>query len=188
MTIEIISMNTVKITLTEPDMSDYDIDYQSLDKKNPDTRRVLLELLEVVREEKDIDLTDEKLYVEVFPKSGGGCLMYISMLNTRVRAKRELYCEIVCEVEDKNDLTALCKGMFHSHSHLIRCSELYLSQSGYRLIVSTFSKAEERLCHIISEYGKVLGKGEILAAATREHCEEIIPSEAVEKLSKAKRS
>lgn len=177
-------MNTVKITLTEPDMLNYDIDYQTLDKKNPDTRRLLLELLETVRDEKDIDLTDEKLYVEVFPKNDGGCLLYISMLNSRIRAKKELYSEIICEIEEKSDLITLCKGMFHSHSHLIRNSELYTANNRFRLIISTFSKAEGRLSHIICEYGSILGRGEIFAAATREHCEVIVEADAVEKLSK----
>ena len=183
MTIEVISSNTVKITLTEVDMLDYDINYERLDRKNPETKRLLIELLEAVREEKNIDLCSEKLYVEAFPQNDGGCLLYISILNDRLKTKPELYSELVCEIEELSSTIALSVRIYKNYSHLIRSSELYFNGEVYRLIVNTFPKADNKLTNLLNEFGSVTGKGETLCASTREHFQTILASDAIEKLS-----
>ena len=183
MTIEVISTNTVKITLTEVDMLDYDINYERLDRKNPETKRLLIELLEAVREEKNIDLCSEKLYVEAFPQNDGGCLLYISILNDRLKPKIELYSELVCEIDDLDSVIALCSRVYQSYSHLIRSSELYFNGKKYRLIINTFPKVDNKINNLLNEYGNETGKGELLSASTREHFEPILEKEAIERLS-----
>ena len=183
MNIEIISNNTVKITLSEVDMLDYDINYERLDKKNPETKRLLIELLEAVRDEKNIDLSSEKLYVEAFPQNDGGCLLYISILNDKLKPKMEIYTELVCEINDLNNLISLSSKIFKSYSHLIRGSELYFNENNYRLIINTFPKADSKLCIILSEYGCLIGKGEIISSSTKEHFDLLIDKDAIEKLS-----
>lgn len=183
MTIEVISTNTVKITLTELDMLDYDINYERLDRKNPETKRLLIELLEAVREEKNIDLCSEKLYVEAFPQNDGGCLLYISILNDRLKPKIELYSELVCEIEDLTHLIAVSARIYKGCSHLVRSSELYFNGKKYRLIINTFPKADTKISSLLNEYGNQTGKGELLSASTREHFKPILEKEAIEKLS-----
>jgi len=183
LTIEIISTNTVKITLSEGDMLDYDINYERLDRKNPETKRLLIELLEAVRDEKNIDLCSEKLYVEAFPQNNGGCLLYISILNDRLKPKVELYSELICEISDLNNLLPLCSRIFKGFSHIIRTSELYFDGKIYRLIINTLPKTDKKICNLLNEYGNLIGKGEIIGASTREHFDTIIEKDAIEKLS-----
>ncbi len=164
-------------------MLDYDINYERLDRKNPETKRLLIELLEAVRDEKNIDLSSEKLYVEAFPQNDGGCLLYISVLNDKLKPKIELYSEIVCEISDICELLPLCSKLYKSYSHLLRSSELFFNEKTYRLIINTFSKSDIKLSTFLSEYGNLIGKGEVISASTREHFINIIDKDAVEKLS-----
>ena len=52
LTIELISSNTLKITLTKSDMVEYNISYQILDKKNPETKQFLMNIIDIVKEGK----------------------------------------------------------------------------------------------------------------------------------------
>lgn len=164
-------------------MLDYDINYERLDRKNPETKRLLIELLEAVRDEKNIDLCSEKLYVEAFPQNDGGCLLYISILNDRLKPKIELFSELVCEIEDINTLISLCARIYKNYSYLIRTSELYFDGKVYRLIINTFPKADSKINNLLNEYGSLVGKGEILSSSTREHFDQVVEKDAIEKLS-----
>ena len=185
MTIEVISSNTIKITLSELDMIEYDISYENLDRKNPETKRLLIELLQTIRLEKNIDLTSEKLFVEAFPQTNGGCLLYISLLNEKVRVKSEnnvLYNCVVCEVLNIEQLSEMCYQLYNRYSHLIHNSELYTNNESYRLIIHTFSKLEDKLKSILNEYSIIKGKGEIICSTTREYYKVLIEEDAVEKI------
>ncbi|MCL1903037.1 MAG: adaptor protein MecA [Oscillospiraceae bacterium] len=82
MQIDVLSQNTLKLTLSRLDMFDLDIKYESLSGKNPDTKRLLSHVLRTVRLDKGsgIDFSGERLFVEAFPRPDGGCMLYISCL------------------------------------------------------------------------------------------------------------
>lgn len=78
--IDILANNTVKITLGPLDMMEYDVSYEKLSRKSPDTRRMLSSLIDAVRSEKKLDLSEGRLFIEAFPRGDGGCMLYISSL------------------------------------------------------------------------------------------------------------
>jgi hypothetical protein len=82
MNIDVLSQNTLKLTLSRLDMCDLDIRYESLSGKNPDTKRLLSHVLRTVKLDKGsgVDFTGERLFVEAFPRPDGGCMLYISCL------------------------------------------------------------------------------------------------------------
>ncbi|MCL1867050.1 MAG: adaptor protein MecA [Oscillospiraceae bacterium] len=82
MQIDVLSQNTLKLTLSRLDMFDMDIKYESLSGKNPDTKRLLSHVLRTVRLDKSagVDFSGERLFVEAFPRPDGGCMLYISCL------------------------------------------------------------------------------------------------------------
>lgn len=183
MLIEIISESTVKVTLSKSDMEDYAVSYEELDRKNPETRQLLLELIDIIEEEKSLDLCAEKLFVEAFPQSDGGCLLYISIIDSNLKRKNNLYNEIVCTVPDTESLIALCKQLYQFYCHLFRKSELYRDSDSFRLIIHTFSKSDRKIRMLLSEYGTILGASPVLSELTREHGELILEDNAVERLS-----
>jgi hypothetical protein len=90
MQIDILSSNTLKLTLSRLDMFDLDIKYESLSGKNPETKRLLAHVLKTIRLDQKagvgagavsgFDLSCERIFVEAFPRPDGGCMLYISSL------------------------------------------------------------------------------------------------------------
>ena len=91
MQIDVLSQNTLKLTLSRLDMFDLDIKYESLSGKNPDTKRLLSHVLRTVKLDKSsgVDFSGERLFVEAFPRPDGGCMLYISCLEEE--RSREAY-------------------------------------------------------------------------------------------------
>lgn len=183
MLIEIISENTVKVTLTGADMEEYAVSYEELDRKNPETKQLLLELIDIIEEEKSLDLCAEKLFIEAFPQNDGGCLLYISIIDSKLKQKNNLYNEIVCTAPDSESLIALCRQLFRFCCHLFRKSELYIESDSFRLILHTFSKSDRKIRMFLSEYGTILGDGAALSERIREHGTPVLEENAVERLS-----
>ena len=92
MKIDVLSGSTVKITLSGGDMRDYDVKYESLSRKSPDTKRLLGEVLKAVSLESDMffDANADRLFVEAFPRSDGGCMLYISSLEEEEKSARPI--------------------------------------------------------------------------------------------------
>jgi negative regulator of genetic competence, sporulation and motility len=82
MQIDVLSSNTLKLTLSKFDMNDLDIKYESLSPKNPETKRLLAHVLNSIQRESKTGFTfsGERLFVEAFPRADGGCMLYISCL------------------------------------------------------------------------------------------------------------
>jgi hypothetical protein len=82
MQIDILSSNTLKLTLSRLDMFDLDIKYESLSGKNPETKRLLAHVLKSIRLDQKVgfDFTCERIFVEAFPRPDGGCMLYVSSL------------------------------------------------------------------------------------------------------------
>jgi hypothetical protein len=65
-------------------MDDLDIKYEHLSGKTPAAKRLLAHVLGRVKTEGGgkIDLSGDRLFVEAFPRTDGGCMLYISSLES----------------------------------------------------------------------------------------------------------
>lgn len=191
MQIDVLANKTVKITLNRLDMSEYDVKYESLSHKSPDTKRLLVELLAVVRLEKKLDLSGERLFIEAFPKTDGGCMLYISCLesgktqakHTTTKPKNEhtlakplkLYETIICEILDINSLGKLCISLDSQikRCHQSCCTALYWAkldgENIYRLAVTDLAPISRDLKGIMREFGELYEDDDVLFAQTTEH-------------------
>lgn len=187
MVIEIISFNTIKIILDEKDMSSYDISFDKLDRSNPETKRLLVDLIESIKDEKNIDLSSERLFVEAFPKEDGGCLLYLSMLNNNIKVtpeKSSLYNSIICKIDSPDILIKLSSKIYILFNHILHNSELYYHDGTYQLILHIFKRADKKLKTLINEFCEISGSGEIDASAIREHYTCIFPINAIEEINR----
>lgn len=187
MVIEIISSNTIKIILNENDMSLYDISFDKLDRSNPETKRLLIDLIDSVRVEKNIDLSSERLFVEAFPKDDGGCLLYLSILNSNVKVtpeKSSLYNTLICKIDSPEVLLAVTSKVYEMFNHILHNSELYYCDGTYQLILHIFKRADKKLKTFLGEFCQVSSNGEIEASAIREHYTCIFPINAIEEISR----
>ncbi|MCL2696653.1 MAG: adaptor protein MecA [Oscillospiraceae bacterium] len=90
MQIDILSSNTLKLTLSRIDMFDLDIKYESLSGKNPETKRLLAHVLKSIRLDQKVgfDFSCERIFVEAFPRPDGGCMLYVSSLEADGRKRK----------------------------------------------------------------------------------------------------
>ena len=80
MQIDELAGNTVKITLDPSDMDGYRIKCEDISGDSRTSGLALSRLISCLSEDHDLGLCGERLLVEAFPKSDGGCTLYISCL------------------------------------------------------------------------------------------------------------
>lgn len=183
MTSTLISNSTIKIFLNNEDMKNHNIKFDDLNKEKYETKLFILNLINEIKKNNNIDLTNEKLYIEAFEQSNGSCLIYISIKGEKFKQKNKLSTEIVYEFKNLSDVALASKILWEHQNHLFRESDFLCSSENYRLIIKAYSKAEKRICNCLCEYGKEIGSDEITASVTREHFTMIIEKNAIELLS-----
>lgn len=174
----------LKVILTVEDLEELQIDYESMDYEDPQTRKALLRMLEQAREEIGFEPRKSKLFIEVYPCEGGGCVLFFTCLRQpgAVREGRGME-PVLFEFEDVEALTAGAGKTFARYGHRIYRSSLYRLQDRYRLIVYPLDYADRLSVYFLSEFGRNVGEGRLLAAYTEEHGQELIRDRAIEKIS-----
>lgn len=212
MQIDILSSNTLKLTLSRLDMFDLDIKYESLSGKNPETKRLLAHVLKKIRLDKfsgsdenqkiGFDFSCERIFVEAFPRPDGGCMLYVSSLEADAARKkrtatnrRELReavfnpeareinkTTLIFEAASAKELAGVCKSLQFQKNRLNLETSLYKSAEKYRLIINSESSKQPLISKIIKEYGEVL-RGERELFYTKEYFCEIINQNAAERMA-----
>lgn len=179
MQIDMLAGNTVKITLAPSDMTGYNISYEDISGKSHDTKLMLSKLIAAIREKNRIDLSGERLLVEAFPKSDGGCMLYISCLGSASKqissAKPSKPAKIqkeylIAQSESLDDVTALCitlkKRGIEIQSSLYHCD--VNGKNIYRLCLCS-AKITPDIKGITGEFMQPLGTREAVLCDTEEY-------------------
>ena len=189
MKIELLNDKTVKVVLSNTDMINLNLNYDEMDYKNPDTKRVILQLVDKIKQEVSIDLSTSKLFIEAFPYVDGGCILYVNLLDLNEKSnavarqcKISFDTPIIFSFSDLDTLGNLSKRLVMRYSHIILKNSLYLYNGKYYLLLYTYFKMDDQLSRLLSEYGQFYGKGAIMSALIQEHAKELIACEALETL------
>ena len=75
-----VSNSKLKITLTPEDMKRFELQCNSMDYANAETKRAFREILEEAGLESDFGITHGRTLIQVFPSKDGGCEMFITRL------------------------------------------------------------------------------------------------------------
>ena len=114
MQIDELAGNTVKITLNPSDMDGYRIKCEDISGDSRTSELALSRLISCLSEDHNLGLCGERLLVEAFPKSDGGCTLYISCLKGTPSGKnascRPPLTAVICEGE-LCVLARLCKAL-----------------------------------------------------------------------------
>ena len=208
MQIDVLSQNTLKLTLSRLDMFDLDIKYESLSGKNPDTKRLLSHALRTVKLDKNagVDFTGERLFVEAFPRPDGGCMLYVSCLeesnsskpdtaekrtvslaskiapSTAIQTKPAKTSESLCALDSIKSLERICKSLSWqiTAGRLELESKLYEKNGEYRLLLRSNNK--NLISAIGAECGAML-RIESHLPFTYEHYNLVAADNAVEKMN-----
>ena len=90
----LISNSTIKIFLSNEEMVRYNIKFDDLNKEKYETKIFILNLINEIKKINNIDLSNEKLYIEAFEQSNGSCLIYISIKGDKFKRKDKISTEI----------------------------------------------------------------------------------------------
>ncbi len=190
MHIELISKSAVKITLTGTELSSYSLEFDLIDSGSPETRRLLSDVLDRLLLTKNIDLSDEKLYIEVFPEKSGGCLMYISnskggSLFSREPDSAEDIIELVFSCRTIPELISRAVFLDLRIGEYIRTGSLYYSDSSFELIAGLERKELIKALKRLQDCSDAVisGGSGIRAAYIREHCTPLLEENAVKRLT-----
>lgn len=200
-----INDNKLKVMLTPEDMRRYEINCDTIDYDNTETRRAFWSILDEAKYKTGFDAASDRVFIQVYPSKEGGCEMYVTKLGA--------YC---CEDEDSPSEARrglLRRGnTLRSHTSVYRFEKLdllldvcaKLRQIGYHGSSSAYASQQkpyyylvitEKACagyiggqsfgaySFIAEYGRLVSTYGIHSYIT-EHCKCICPEDAVEILAK----
>lgn len=148
---DLLSRNTVKITLSEEDMREYSLCAENIALRTAETKRSLSRMLRKMK--LFSGYKPDRLFLEAFPASDGGCVLYVSSLGEDYSGERPVEKALMCCTESLGDLIDLC--------HTLQCMEIkaqtcvYKGKAGYILISLSQSGESERIRRIFGEYGRV---------------------------------
>ena len=79
----------LKITLTSDDMTAYELDCDTMDYDNTETRKAFWNILDHAKHATGFDAAGDRVFVQLYPSKKGGCEMYITKLGMICAEKRE---------------------------------------------------------------------------------------------------
>lgn len=186
MQIDVIGSNTVKITLNKADMLCYDFRFDKVDCNSPQMKEFIIDILDTVKDRKNIELDTKQLYIEAFPKNDGGCLIYISPIDDNQYKSIEdnpSCTSIIAEFSDIEPLIEISKILSKRFSCFINKSSLYKKENNYRFVTTVYSKAESKILGVIGEFGKIIEDSPYEYASTCEYYKPLLNDNAVKILS-----
>lgn len=175
MQIDLLTSDTVKITLDLSDMASYGISFEDISAKKHDSVLLLSKLISEIKESCRVGLSGERLLVEAFPKTDGGCMLYISCLGSADGGKNKKAQKpvkqseyIITESCSLDNIAALCNIL--KRRRCIIGSSLYYYNNRSN---SSSGKSVYRLCF----FGRQISG--YVRAAISEYCEPVGFTEAV---------
>lgn len=123
----------LKIMLTPSDMACYDLDAETLDYGQEDTRHALRNILDEAKNRTGFDASGDKIYIQLYPSRGGGCELFVTKL--------ELLCAADHAAEQPSRPTAI-PPVLSPRAHTVRQSEAERGRS----IAFAFDALNDLLC------------------------------------------
>lgn len=177
MTIDKLNDYALKIYLNKNDLEKFEINFSDINSSC--IKNLILMLSDEISEMLNIDLENEKLFVEVFAKKSG-CLIFISCSGKNQKSNS---CEriFICQFEDYEKLKNFCLRLGDFYIGKVKCSQLYGNNHHIRLILGVKSDYYN-FAGIAGRYGRVLPGNEINMGATEEYFRCIEASDAIQKI------
>ena len=79
----------LKITLTSDDMTQYDLDCDTMDYDNTETRKAFRDILDRAKHATGFDVAGDRVFVQLYPSKKGGCEMYVTKLGLVCAERRD---------------------------------------------------------------------------------------------------
>lgn len=161
-----LSRNTVKITLTEADMRKYSLSSDCISGHTAETKRTLTDFVNRLKEINPLfpEYEPERLFLEAFPRSEGGCILFISTLGREPFDLPKASCRSKRLMLITGDINSL-SGVSRAISALsLADAMLYYLNSEFYLIIPCPRGKSALLSAAINEYGELSDSGYEIAA------------------------
>lgn len=184
-----LSRNTVKITLTEADMRKYSLSNDCISGHTAETKRTLTDFVNRLKEINPLfpEYEPERLFLEAFPRSEGGCILFISTLGrepldiSKDKPKTTRNKMLMLIAGDISSLSGFSRAVF-SLSGVTEAKLYYLGGEFYLIIPCPRGKSS-LISAIINEYGELSDNGLEISAA-EEHGRLLSAENTLKKLMK----
>ena len=187
MDFSLIGPDKLKVDLSAGDLAQLGIDYEDLDYKDERTRNILTDLIVQGRADAGFSPHGAKLYIEIYPREDGGCVIYYTRLtNGQLGAGGSFLpgpTPIVFAFEDTETLLLACAKAYALYRHRILKSCLYARAFHYRLIIYPLDFTGSISVSFLREYARLVGEGSVLAAHIEEHWQLLSAGNALEQLA-----
>ena len=177
MTINKLNSYALKIYLDKDDLERFGMTYNDITVRA--IRNILLEISDEISESLNINLDNEKLYVEVFSQKSG-CLIFVSYSPEKIKYKI-IRKNIICQFDNFSNLKDFCNIISILYPNSIEESVLYSGDNFIRLFLKLKSNFES-LYKLSLDYGEVLTGDEINLGATEEYFKVIVSENAIEQI------
>ena len=198
MKIEKINDNKIRITLSNSELEERNLDFQSLRYNTPEAQTLFFDMMKMAETEHGFHTANCQLFIEAASVNGGQFIVTITKLHDKVLPAMPKKKAIVPELKVKkktlilnliyrfDSFEELCEL---ANSHMLPLNlptELYEYNNVYFLSVKTESMEKEQLKKtnlIISEFGELVQDSEIMTATLAEHGNRIMKQYALKKIT-----
>lgn len=173
MFIERVDETRLMIVLAREDMLQYNLSFSQLDWCDRHSRKAIKELLELAQQQTGFTTKGKRMLIEAAP-GGDGCLILVTLLLSGQGKDRKKYkikqpCGVfVYEFETAEDLLSAVERLYATR-HYPESAVLILFDGKYRLVLLSKGGLPAAAEAILSEYGRLAGKGRAVQAAVMEH-------------------
>lgn len=193
MKIEKISSNKFKLTFTDEDLKEFDVDFENLRYNSEDAQEIFWQLIEQADIDNEFFDDGGQIIVEAVATKNDGLTMTVTRIadtpkTPKMRRKKERQnyhtdiFPIIYKFDDFEKLVNVCKGI---ETVFIGLSKLYKYDGDYYILLNS---AYEDIARIIDsafcEYGEKIYDGEIVEGKLEEYGNTIIKANAVTNIAK----
>lgn len=148
-----LSRTTVKIILSEEDMREYSLCAENISLRTPDSKQKLTKIIQEIKLFPEHET--ERLFLEVFPRSTGGCVLYVSALDNIIPDiplwNRESGA-LICTVSSFDHLIKLSRRLKELNCEIK--AEVCKLREDYLIKINS-DDTLGRVSHALSEYGEI---------------------------------
>lgn len=145
-----IGADALKVTLTREDMIYYAIEFERLDYENTETRRAIWDILDEAKRQIGFEAARDKLYIQVFKGSEGGCELFVRRAQSRETAAKT---PLLFRFDGLSDLLAACARL--ENCRYAGDSTAYAGDGGGFYLLLRPADDEKR-CEFLTELGRKL--------------------------------
>lgn len=181
----------LKVTLSDADMERYSLDGETIDYDTTETRSAFWQILNEAKEKTGFDAGGGRLFVQVYASRGGGCEMFVTLMEGDLPRQRKKRIEVrghesVYRFSELSLLLTVCRKLSELGYH--EESSVYTEGGAYFLVIRERLESSIMSPKALGEFSFIEEYGERLAGASRllslrEHASCLEAHEAVSRLS-----